>query len=118
MLNTRYNKNTLEAVTQGSKVGGYPSRYLSLLKTTLFTIVVLINNVYSEDKVMNEIFAGFDKINDHSFIKIIYNRTPPETADEASIRVENEKRDRDDVNLNKAEVRNGKYWVNKGWIYK
>ena len=49
MLNTRYNKNTLEAVTQGSKVGGCPSRYLSLLKTTLFTIVVLINNVYSEE---------------------------------------------------------------------
>ena len=49
MLNNRYNKNTLEAVTQGSKVGGYPSRFLSLLKTTLFTIVVFINNVYSEE---------------------------------------------------------------------
>jgi len=49
MLNNRYNKNTLEAVTQGSKVGGCPSRFLSLLKTTLFTIVVFINNVHSED---------------------------------------------------------------------
>jgi hypothetical protein len=49
MLNNSYNKNTLEAVTQGSKVGGYPSRFLSLLKTTLFTIVVFINNVYSEE---------------------------------------------------------------------
>jgi hypothetical protein len=49
MLNNSYNKNTLEAVTQGSKVGGCPSRFLSLLKTTLFTIVVFINNVYSEE---------------------------------------------------------------------
>jgi hypothetical protein len=38
MLNNSYNKNTLEAVTQGSKVGGYPSKFLSLLKTTLFII--------------------------------------------------------------------------------
>jgi esterase/lipase superfamily enzyme len=49
VLNNSYYKNTLEAVTQGSEVGGYPSKILSLLKTTLFTIVVFINNVYSEE---------------------------------------------------------------------
>lgn len=42
MLNNNYNKDTLEAVTQGSKVGGYPSKILSLLKTTI--LLVIINN--------------------------------------------------------------------------
>ena len=118
MRNKNYNNNTLEAVTQGSEVGGHPSKILSLLKTTLFIIVVCINNTYSEDKVMDQIFAGFDKINNNSFIKISYYKDAPETADEASLRVEKETRDMDDVRLNKAEVRNGKYWVNKGWLYK
>jgi len=118
MLNNSYNKYTLEAVTQGSMVGGNPSKILSLLKTTLFIMVVFINNTYSEDKVMEQIFSGFDKINDNSFIKISYHKDSPETADEATLRVEREKRDMDDVRLNKAEVRSGKYWVNKGWLYK
>ena len=43
MLNNRYNKNTLEAVTQGSEVGGHPSKILSLLKTTI--LLVIINNI-------------------------------------------------------------------------
>jgi hypothetical protein len=34
--NKKYNNYTLEAVTQGSEVGGHPSKILSLLKTTLF----------------------------------------------------------------------------------
>ena len=119
MLNNNYNNNTLEAVTQGSRVGGYPSKILSLLKTTLFVIIVFVNNTYSEDKVMDEIFAGFDKLNNSNYIiKISYYKDAPETADEASLRIEKEKIDMDDVRLNKEEVRNGKYWVDKRWIYK
>jgi len=117
MLNNSYNKNTLEAVTQGSKVGGCPSKFLSLLKTTLFTIVVYLNNSYSQDKVMEQVFAGFDKINtNNSFIKISYYKDAPETADEASSRVEKQKRDMDDVKLNKQEVRDGRYWVDGRWV--
>jgi len=117
MLNNSYNKNTLEAVTQGSKVGGYPSKFLSLLKTTLFIIAVSLNNSYSEDKVMEQVFAGFDKINNsNSFIKISYYKDAPETADEASSRVEKQKRDMDDVRLNKQEVRDGRYWVDGRWV--
>lgn len=117
MLNNSYNKNTLEAVTQGSKVGGCPSKFLSLLKTTLFTIVVYLNNSYSEDKEMEQVFAGFDKINtNNSFIKISYYKDAPETADEASSRVEKQKRDMDDVKLNKQEVRDGRYWVDGRWV--
>ena len=43
MLNNSYYKNTLEAVTQGSEVGGYPSKILSLLKTTI--LIFIINNI-------------------------------------------------------------------------
>lgn len=119
MLNNRYNKNILEAVTQGSKVSGCPSRFLSLLKTTLFIAMIFINNSYSEDKVMNEFFCALDKINDcNLIIKIPYYKDTPETAEEASVRAEKEKRDMEDVKINKAEITNGKYWVNKQWIYK
>ena len=118
MTYSKYSSIVLEAVTQGSKVRGCPSKSLSLLKTTLFIIAISLNNTYSEDKIMEQIFAGFDQINNNSFIKIKYHRDAPETTDEATLRVEREKRDMDDVRLNKAEVRNGKYWVNKGWIYK
>jgi hypothetical protein len=116
MTYSKYYKIVLEAVTQGSKVGGCPSKFLSLLKTTLFIIAVSLNNSYSEDKVMEQIFAGFDKINNNNFIKISYYKDAPETADEASLRVENEKRDMDDVRLNKAEVRDGRYWVDGRWV--
>ena len=69
MLNNSYNKNTLEAVTQGSKVGGCPSRFLSLLKTTLFTIIVFINNVYSEEAKYK--FYGITDIDNVSYAKSV-----------------------------------------------
>jgi hypothetical protein len=43
MLNNNYNKNTLEAVTQGSEVGGCPSKILCLLKTTI--LLIITNNI-------------------------------------------------------------------------
>jgi hypothetical protein len=103
-------------VTQGSEVGGYPSKILSLLKTTLFVIILFINSSYSENDAMNQIFAGFDIINNNSFVKIPYYKDAPETADEASSRIEKEKRDMDDVRLNKAEIADGRYYVNKQWV--
>lgn len=69
MLNNSYNKNTLEAVTQGSKVGGCPSRFLSLLKTTLFTIIVFINNVHSEEAKYK--FYGITDIDNVSYAKSV-----------------------------------------------
>jgi hypothetical protein len=40
---SKYTTIVLEAVTQGSKVGGCPSKSLSLLKTTI--LLFLINNI-------------------------------------------------------------------------
>ena len=47
VLNNRYNKNTLEAVTQGSEVGGNPSKILSLLKTTLLLLSLFLTGCAS-----------------------------------------------------------------------
>ena len=117
MLNNSYNKNTLEAVTQGSVVGGYPSKILSLLKTTLFIIAVSLNNTYSEDKIMEQIFAGFDKINNNNdIIGISYYKDSPETADEAEARCEREKDEIRDIQINKAEIRDSRYCVDGRWV--
>jgi hypothetical protein len=47
MLNNNYNNNTLEAVTQGSVVGGHPSKILSLLKTTLLLLSLVLTGCAS-----------------------------------------------------------------------
>jgi len=54
VLNNNYNKNTLEAVTQGSEVGGNPSKILSLLKTTILLLSLFLSgcastNSFSKD---------------------------------------------------------------------
>jgi len=49
MTNKKYNKNTLETVTQGSMVSGNPSRILSLLKTTLLLLSLFLNGCASTD---------------------------------------------------------------------
>ena len=43
MTYSKYSSIVLEAVTQGSKVGGNPSKSLSLLKTTI--LLVIINSI-------------------------------------------------------------------------
>ena len=117
MLNNNYNKDTLEAVTQGSKVGGYPSKILSLLKTTLFLTLICLNNSFSED-IVAEINIMVDKFNGESPIKMpfIPLNKGYESAEEVEIRIEKEKNERHDVYLNKCEVRDGRYWVDGRWI--
>jgi hypothetical protein len=110
MLNNNYNKDTLEAVTQGSKVGGYPSKILSLLKTTLFLFIISINISLSDDFVQM-VFDGYSM----SF-RTSYENSKPQTAYESEIRIEKEKVEANDVYLNKCEVRDGRYWVDGRWI--
>ena len=110
MLNDSYNKNVLEAVTQGSKVSGYPSRFLSLLKTTLFLFILSANILLSDD-FLQMAFDGCAV----SF-KSSYNNSKPETADEAEIRIQKLKIEANDVALNKAEVKDQRYWVNGEWV--
>jgi len=119
MLNNSYNKNTLEAVTQGSVVGGYPSKILSLLKTTLFITLVSLNNSFSDDLIA-EINIMVDKFNGESPVKIqlIPADRGYENAEEAEIRLEKEENERRDVYLNKCEVRDGRYWVDGKWVCK
>jgi hypothetical protein len=113
MVNKHYNNNTLEAVTQGSEVGGHPSKILSLLKTTLF--LLLTNSSFAQDFV-SEFKAGIDQFNQNGIIHIDYNDSKPETAEEAEARCEREKDEIRDVQINKAEIRDGRYWVDGRWI--
>lgn len=89
MTTKEYNKNTLEAVTQG-QVDGEPARSLyplRLAKTTIFVILICINNSFCNN-----------------------------LADEAEVKSIREKEEAKDVALNRAEIREGKYWVNGGWV--
>ena len=113
VINNSYNNNTLEAVTQGSEVSGNPSKILSLLKTTLF--IILSNNTFADD-FLNKAFDEIDGFNNNSFIKINYNRNAPETSEEASIRLQREQSEINDVKLNKAEIADRRYYVDKRWV--
>ena len=113
MINNSYNNNTLEAVTQGSEVSGNPSKLLSLLKNTLF--IILSNNTFADD-FLNKAFDEIDGFNNNSFIKINYNRNAPETSEEAKARLEREQSEINDVKLNKAEIADRRYYVDKRWV--
>jgi len=117
VANKPYNKNTLEAVTQG-RVGGEPASMLDpfrLAKTTIFTILICINNSFCDD-VIDELHLAIDAFNKNPIITIQYSRAKPETAKEAEARQDNEQNEMRDVALNKAEVRDGRYWVNGEWV--
>ena len=115
MKNNNYNKNSLEAVTQGSKVGSYPNRaFLCSIKTTLILTLLIINNSFSDDFI-NEIHSAFNEFNKNKVVVIEYDSKKPESAEEAEVRVDRERDHARDVALNKAEVREQRYWVNGGW---
>ena len=124
MLNNNYNQDTLETVTQGSKVGGYPSKILSLLKTTLFVILVYLNNTFAEDLAC-DVKILVNKFNEEPPTEISIAR-PNDTSDfksqgfesatEAEIRVLKQIEEAKDVALNKAEIIEGKYWVDGRWV--
>jgi len=107
----------LEAVTQGSGVGGYPSKILSLLKTTLFITIISLNNSFGDDLVA-EISIIVDKFNQESPVKIELSSVNKdyENAQEAEIRLQKESDERRDVYLNKCEVKDGRYWVDGRWV--
>ena len=112
MLNNNYNKNTLEAVTQGSEVGGYPSKILSLLKTTLFLFVASTSILLSDDFVE----MAFDGVG--VTFRTAYENSKPETAYQSEARVEKERTEANDIALNKAEVKDERYWINGKWVSK
>ena len=45
-----------------------------------------------------------------------YENSKPETAYESEIRIEKQKIEANDVALNKAEVRDGRYWIDGKWV--
>ena len=110
MTYSKYTTIVLEAVTQGSKVGGCPSKSLSLLKTTLFLFIISINISLSDDFVQMA-FDGYSM----SF-RTSYENSKPETAYESEIRIEKQKTEANDVALNKAEVRDDRYWIDGKWV--
>jgi hypothetical protein len=127
MINNNYNKNSLEAVTQGSGVGGYPCRVLFLpMKTTLFLLLVLLNITFAEDLAC-DVKMIVNKFNEEPPTEIsitTLNQTSNlksrsqgfESATEAEIRVLKQIEEAKDVALNKAEIREGRYWVDGRWV--
>lgn len=105
MINNKYNKNTLEAVTPRHKVSGEPVRSYSsfrLTKTILIFILMYANNSFCQDI--------------YKKLELIYIQSKPETAQEAEDRVNKEKIEKQDVMKNIQEVREGKYWVDGRWV--
>ena len=118
MTTKEYNKNTLEAVTQG-QVDGEPARSLyplRLAKTIIFAILIHINNSYSQEflDVLGQAVQVFNatKIIDN------YNNAGYESASEAEARHEREQEEIKDMALNKSEIRDQRYWVDGRWICK
>lgn len=110
MGNKLYNKDILEAVTQG-EVCGKPTRSYDpfrLVKTTFIILIVSINWGLS-----NEIFNEF-----FNELKVSYEYSRPEGVKEREIRLEREDDIARDLALNKKEVQDGRYWVNGQWYYK
>jgi hypothetical protein len=127
MVNNSYNKNSLEAVTQGSRVGGYPNRVsFHSVKTTLFLLLVLVGISFAEDftcdvKMLVNKFDGespaeisITRLSETSNLK---SRSQGfESATEAEVRVSKQIEEAKDVALNKAEIREGKYWIDGRWV--
>ena len=127
MINNSYNKNSLEAVTQGSRVSGHPNRVsFHSVKTTLFLLLVLVGISFAEDftcdvKMLVNKFDGespaeisITRLSETSNLK---SRSQGfESATEAEIRVLKQIEEAKDVALNKAEIREGKYWVDGRWV--
>lgn len=81
----------------------------------LILLAAITCNSYANDFI-NEIHAGFDKFNENPIIKIDYTKQAPESQYEAEARVQSEAEDRKAVALNKAEIKDGRYWVNNQWV--
>jgi hypothetical protein len=117
---SKYTTIVLEAVTQGSKVCGDPSRVLfRSAKTILFITLICLNNSFADDLIC-EVKLLVNKFNEESPIQISVPEFSKgyEGVEDSELRAEKERYDREAVDLNKKEVQNGAYWVDGGWIYK
>lgn len=88
-----------------------------ITKTTLL-FIVLSSNIFAQDLSMAEL----DLINQEISILKEFARIrvleQTETREEAEARWLKEESERNDISLNKAEIKNGKYWINGAWYYK
>ena len=113
MTYSKYTTIVLEAVTHGSKVRGCPSKFLSLLKTTLLLLLVLVN-VSIADEIEEEYIAFVQKFNEVSPVKLRPQEF--ESAPDAEARVIKKIEEAKDLALNKAEIAEGKYWIDGRWL--
>jgi hypothetical protein len=113
MTYSKYTTIVLEAVTQGSKVSGCPSKFLSLLKTTLLLLLVIVN-VSVADEIEEEYLAFVQKFNEVSPIKLRPQEF--ESALDVEARVIKQTDEVKDLALNKAEITEGKYWIDGRWL--
>jgi hypothetical protein len=115
MIYSQYHTIVLEAVTQGSKVCGYPSRVLvRSAKTILFITLIALSNSFADDLVA-EVSMIVNKFNGESPINVTLSRGY-ENAKDSEIRIKREQEEAMDVALNKAETRDGRYWVDGRWV--
>ena len=117
MLYSQYHSIALEAVTQGSKVCGYPSRVLvRSAKTILFiTLIALSSSFADEEALIAELNIIVDKFRGELPIKITLSGGY-EKAKDVEIRIKREQEEANDVALNKAETKDGRYWVDGRWV--
>lgn len=116
MENKHYNKDILEAVTQG-KVCGKPTRSYDpfrLVKTTIF-FIILLSSIGLCDSPENELENFIEEFNKISPFKLQSSKSWP-TKEEAEYKVLKEKDETEAVALNKAEIKEGRYWVDGRWI--
>ena len=114
MIYSKYYSIVLEAVTQGSKVCGCPSRILfRSAKTTLFLLLILVN-ISIADEIEDECLAFIKKFNEISPIKLALKEF--ESGRDAEARVFKQREEAEAVALNKAEVREHRYWIDGRWV--
>lgn len=99
------------------KVCGNPvilSDPFHITKTTIFITMILLNNSFCSD-IINEFHSAIDEFNKNPIINIEYTRAKPESGMEAEARYDREQQEAKDIALNKAEIKDQRYWVNGKW---
>ena len=90
-----------------------------ITKTTFLSLILLCFNTFAEDGIslveMNIIKQEIELLKELATIRMLEQT---ENIKEAEARWSKEESESNDVELNKAEVKNGKYWINGGWHYR
>jgi len=90
-----------------------------ITKTTLLSLILLTYHSFAQELSVVEIDMIEEEIHLFKAVASIWAQAQEiESADEASSRWEREESEANDILLNKAEIKAGKYWVNGGWHYK